>query len=240
MSACSPRYVIVAKRERAPSNARCESLPLGRVWWYVTTLRPRSAMTLRDLIEREGGGIVREPQGIETPPPGKSSERPRSKRREPDLRNVEAEGSSPFTSTKGPGQRVKVEPPEGHKAPLSATCFVVELEDASWPHSPKDQVTSRRPDLRHSGMCDWAARVFTCLYGQIDRPVVESSRWVKGAVCEHEVGLRVGGRRSHYSPSARVPDRSASVKKSLHKIQGESLFASCPGILAIWPQYVRS
>jgi hypothetical protein len=43
---------------------------------------------------------VREPEGVETPPPGKSSERPWSKHREPDIRNVEAEGSSPFTSTK--------------------------------------------------------------------------------------------------------------------------------------------
>ena len=45
---------------------------------------------------------MREPEGIETPPPGKSSERPWSKRQEPDVRNVEAEGSSPFTSTKRP------------------------------------------------------------------------------------------------------------------------------------------
>ncbi len=45
---------------------------------------------------------MREPEGVETPPPGKSSERPWSKHREPDIRNVEAEGSSPFTSTKRP------------------------------------------------------------------------------------------------------------------------------------------
>ena len=42
---------------------------------------------------------MREPEGIETPLPGKSSERPWSKHREPDIRNVEAEGSNPFTST---------------------------------------------------------------------------------------------------------------------------------------------
>ena len=54
---------------------------------------------------------MREPEGIETPPPGKSSEMTCSKRREPDIRNVEAEGSSPFTSTKGPGQRPKVGSP---------------------------------------------------------------------------------------------------------------------------------
>ena len=35
------------------------------------------------------------------PPPGKSSERPWSKHREPDIRNVEAVGSNPITSTKG-------------------------------------------------------------------------------------------------------------------------------------------
>ena len=42
---------------------------------------------------------MREPEGIEMPPPGKSSERPWSKHREPDIRNVEAVGSNPITST---------------------------------------------------------------------------------------------------------------------------------------------
>ena len=42
---------------------------------------------------------MREPEGIETPLPGKSSERSWSKRREPDIRNVEAVGSNPITST---------------------------------------------------------------------------------------------------------------------------------------------
>ena len=54
---------------------------------------------------------MRGPEGIETPPPGKSSERTWSKHREPHIRNVEAEGSSPFTSTKGPGQKAKVGTP---------------------------------------------------------------------------------------------------------------------------------
>ena len=44
---------------------------------------------------------MREPEGIETPPPGKFSERPWSKHREPDIRIVEVGGSSPLTSTKG-------------------------------------------------------------------------------------------------------------------------------------------
>ena len=54
---------------------------------------------------------MREPEGIATLLPGKSSERTWSKHREPDIRNVEAEGSSPFTSTKSPGQRAKVGSP---------------------------------------------------------------------------------------------------------------------------------
>ncbi len=42
---------------------------------------------------------MREPEGIATPPPGNSSERAWSKHREPDIRNVEAVGSNPITST---------------------------------------------------------------------------------------------------------------------------------------------
>ena len=58
---------------------------------------------------------MREPEGIETPLPGKSSERSWSKHREPDIRNVEAEGSSPFTSTKRPrSEGLKWDPPEFH------------------------------------------------------------------------------------------------------------------------------
>ena len=48
---------------------------------------------------------MREPEGIATPLPGTSSEGPWSRLHEPHFRNVEAEGSSPFTSTKRPGQR---------------------------------------------------------------------------------------------------------------------------------------
>jgi hypothetical protein len=43
---------------------------------------------------------MREPEGIESPRPGKSSKTPRSKGRDLDIRNVEEEGSNPFTSTK--------------------------------------------------------------------------------------------------------------------------------------------
>ncbi len=47
---------------------------------------------------------MREPEGIETPLPGKSSERSWSKDREPDIRIVEVGGSSPLTSTTTQGQ----------------------------------------------------------------------------------------------------------------------------------------
>jgi hypothetical protein len=74
---------------------------------------------------------VREPEGLEMPPPGKSSERPWSKHREPDIRNVEAEGSSPFTSTKGQVTGLKWIPGvDPDRAPLSATGPVVEVEGA--------------------------------------------------------------------------------------------------------------
>ena len=112
MSAGSPRNVILAKRTRAPSAAHGESQPIGRgpVRRRASTGLPERVFTC---LYREGRrGIVREPEGVETPPPGKSSERPRSKHREPDIRNVEAEGSSPFTSTKSPGQRAEVDPPK--------------------------------------------------------------------------------------------------------------------------------
>ncbi len=55
---------------------------------------------------------MREPEGIATPLPGTSSEGPWSRLHEPHFRNVEAEGSSPFTSTKSPGQRAKVGTPK--------------------------------------------------------------------------------------------------------------------------------
>ena len=49
---------------------------------------------------------MREPEGIATPLPAISSGRPWSKHREPDVRNAEAEGSNPFTST-GPKSLVR-------------------------------------------------------------------------------------------------------------------------------------
>lgn len=103
---------------------------------------------------------MREPEGLEMPPPGKSSERPWSKHREPDIRNAEAEGSNPFTSTKAQFRGLKWDPPEGHESRLSATGFVVEVEDASWPHSPKNQVSGISVTV---GGCDWA-RVSLCAF----------------------------------------------------------------------------
>jgi hypothetical protein len=42
---------------------------------------------------------MREPEGIESPRPGRPKKTPWSNGRDLDVRNVEAEGSSPFTST---------------------------------------------------------------------------------------------------------------------------------------------
>ena len=53
MSARSPRNVIVAKMTRAPFTADGESLPIGREYRSVVTLRLCSGVTLRELIERE-------------------------------------------------------------------------------------------------------------------------------------------------------------------------------------------
>jgi hypothetical protein len=79
---------------------------------------------------------VRGPEGIETPPPGKSSERPWSKHREPEIRNVEAEGSSPFTSTKGPGQTTEVGSPEVQILRRVFTCLYVSLSVTSRANGP--------------------------------------------------------------------------------------------------------
>ena len=76
---------------------------------------------------------MREPEGIETPLPGKSSERTWSKRREPDIRNVEAEGSSPFTSTKGPGQRAKWIPQKIRFCDVSLRVFIGHMSSESGP-----------------------------------------------------------------------------------------------------------
>jgi len=49
-----------------------------------------------------------EPEEIETSVPGNPSQTRWSKGRDFDIRNVEAEGSNPFTSTGGPGQGLEV------------------------------------------------------------------------------------------------------------------------------------
>ena len=59
---------------------------------------------------------MRGPEGIATPLPAISSESAWSKHREPDVRNVEAEGSSPFTSTKMPRSEGQVGSPKNHRA----------------------------------------------------------------------------------------------------------------------------
>ena len=56
MSSCSPRNVIIANVGHTPFAAQGESLPIGRGYRSVATLRLRSGVTLRDLIEREREG----------------------------------------------------------------------------------------------------------------------------------------------------------------------------------------
>jgi hypothetical protein len=52
----SPKNVIVANRATERFAQHFESLPMGRRYRSVVTLRLRSGVTLRDLIEREGEG----------------------------------------------------------------------------------------------------------------------------------------------------------------------------------------
>ncbi len=56
MSDWSPRNVMVAKGERAPFDAHCGSLPIGREYRFVDTPQLGFGVTLRDLIERDGEG----------------------------------------------------------------------------------------------------------------------------------------------------------------------------------------
>ena len=84
------------------------------------------------------------------------------------------------------------------------------------------------------GMYDWAARVFTCLYGKIGRPVGREFARVKGAVCERQVGRRVGGRRSttrtpHECPTDQRASRRAFIKSGANH---SSLMPRYPGHMA--------
>ena len=80
------------RRQEDTSAIRCAwREPVDRTW---VPIRRRASRGLFERVfpclYREGRrGIVREPEGIETPPPGESSERPWSKHREPDIRNVQ-------------------------------------------------------------------------------------------------------------------------------------------------------
>jgi hypothetical protein len=57
MSCCSPRNVIVAKGERAPFAAHCESLPIGREYRFVDTPYGLCrSVSLRVFTVREGEG----------------------------------------------------------------------------------------------------------------------------------------------------------------------------------------
>ena len=100
MSHHSPRNVVVVKHETGAVRWHRESLPIGREYRPVAR---RQGLSERVLTRRRG--IVREPEKNETPLPGKSSERPWSKRREPDIRNVEvAVRVRSLHNTKGQGR----------------------------------------------------------------------------------------------------------------------------------------
>jgi len=120
---------------------------------------------------------------------------------------------------KSPGQRAKVGSPEGHEALLSATSFVVEVEDASWPHSPKNQVISRQPDLRHGGRCDWAPRVFTCLYRQslvLQKPMNSGRVEVAYAITEQAMAVSIDVLLSRMRTSIRPVDRAVTRSAAPH------------------------
>ena len=78
-SAAWPRNVVVAKRDAVPWASGCENLPIGNGHLFVNgaakSLSERVFTQLYAFYEPGRGGIVREPEGIETPLPGKSSER---------------------------------------------------------------------------------------------------------------------------------------------------------------------
>jgi hypothetical protein len=59
---------------------------------------------------------MREPEGIESPRPGRPKKTPWSKGRDLDVRNVEAVGSNPITSTESPGQGLEVAVPQGFRS----------------------------------------------------------------------------------------------------------------------------
>ena len=67
MSCCSPRNVIVAKRERAPFAVHFEGLPIGPEDRSVVTHQLHSGVTLRDLIERKGEGLRWNLRGSKAP-----------------------------------------------------------------------------------------------------------------------------------------------------------------------------
>ena len=82
------------------------------------------------------GGIMREREGIESPGPGRSQKTPWSKGRETYIRNVEAVGSNPITSTEGPGQG------------LGSGIRDVTLRDLIGEQSPEDRYVVCRRNLK--------------------------------------------------------------------------------------------
>ena len=79
MTCCSPRNVIAAHMERVPFAAHCERMPIGRDYRFVDPPQLVFGRVFTCLYREGRRRIVREPEGIETPPPGGSSERTWSK-----------------------------------------------------------------------------------------------------------------------------------------------------------------
>jgi hypothetical protein len=71
--------------------------------------------------------------------PAPLSETPRSEGPKKYIRNAEAEGSNPFTSTKGQVTGLKWDP-EDHQAPWSATWLCVEVVTRTRLPQPKTQI----------------------------------------------------------------------------------------------------
>jgi hypothetical protein len=64
---------------------------------------------------------LRDPEGIGMPPPGNSAQRRRSGGHDQHIRNVEAVGSNPITSTKAQVNGLEVDSRSRRMAVLSAT-----------------------------------------------------------------------------------------------------------------------
>jgi hypothetical protein len=97
---------------------------------------------------------------------------------------------------------------------MSVTGVVVELDDASWPHSPMNQVTSPHPDLRQRGRCDLGA---AWLYRQsrlLQKPMHS------GGVEVSFDFTKLAGRRQRSDGWLRRVDRGGQVRSVSSPVDG--------------------